>query len=90
MNSNRKGKQPMEYLIKRNGQRVTAHIWTGNDTLCTMASTGGLRLSRFEIHDSPNGRKICTMCANRANQPAKTKPSKYLPIETIDTEGLGK
>jgi len=53
----------MRYLIRRRGKIKAAHFWNGADTSCRMASTGGLKLDRFDLFDTPEGLKICHMCA---------------------------
>ena len=65
---------PCGYLIKRGtkaGKKRVAHIWTGEDTACRMASTGGLNLSKYlvaanPLHISHRAEKtelpICQMC----------------------------
>lgn len=50
------------YLIRRRGQKQRAHIWLGSDTACRMASTGGLKLARFEVTQDLNGKDLCQMC----------------------------
>lgn len=51
------------FLIRNRGQKQKAHIWRGNDTVCRMWSTGGLKRKNFAICDSPQGHEICHMCA---------------------------
>jgi len=52
-----------KFLIRKKGN-VVAHHWTGTDTYCRMASTGGLNKKKYEVHTTDKGRKICTMCKN--------------------------
>jgi len=52
----------MAFLIRRDGKKQRAHIWTGDDTACRMWSTGGLKQDRFEVCDNPRDREICFMC----------------------------
>ena len=68
------------YLVKRGsraGNKWVAHLWTGEDTVCRMASTGGLNRRRYliaanPIHISPSAKKtdlpICCMCQNVSEQ----------------------
>ena len=51
----------MEYLIRkrRNGR---AHLWLYGDTLCRMASTGGLNYRRYTVRADNPGLPLCTMC----------------------------
>jgi hypothetical protein len=52
----------LKYLIRQRGEKVRAHYWDGTDTACRMASTGGLRMDRFLVTDSPLGKAVCHMC----------------------------
>ena len=55
----------MKYLIRTKGgkiQRSRAHLWDGIDTVCHMASTGGLNLKKYGLSDDPCGHEICFMC----------------------------
>jgi hypothetical protein len=52
----------MRWLIRNRGAKAKAHIWTGVDTVCHMASTGGLNRSRYSVQDALGSRKICHMC----------------------------
>jgi hypothetical protein len=52
-----------QWFIRRKGKKQAAHIWDGTDTLCRMASTGGLKLSRFAVTDDKGEHDICHMCA---------------------------
>ena len=64
----------MRYLIKRGKKagRKVAHLWDGIDTVCHMASTGGLRRHRYLVaanpyHISPHAEltvlPVCMMCS---------------------------
>lgn len=51
------------YLIRKQLKKKTvAHLWNGADTECHMASTGGLRMSRYGVYEDARGRDICYMC----------------------------
>ena len=39
-----------------------AHLWDGTDTVCRMASTGGLKMDTYKVFDSHNGKEICRIC----------------------------
>ena len=55
----------MTYLIRIKGARQVAHLWNGDDTLCRMASTGGLTMRKYQVeHSRPPGSRLCHMCAN--------------------------
>jgi len=56
----------MKYLVRKTGSKNKAHYWTGNDTFCRMASTGGIMVSRFGVYDNDCNREICFMCKNRS------------------------
>lgn len=53
------------FLIRRSGRKQKAHIWTGQDTACHMASNGGLKLSRFELSQDSKGKELCHLCVRR-------------------------
>ncbi len=50
------------WLIRNRGAAVKAHIWTGTDTACHMASTGGLKMSKYSIRHNRGSHGICRMC----------------------------
>lgn len=55
----------LKYLLRKRGLSNPAHYWTGNDTVCRLASTGGLKPGGFRVlDDAPDGRDICLMCQN--------------------------
>jgi len=58
-----------QWLIRKTGSKVKAHIWNGRDTACRMASTGGLKLDRFEVRQDRGTHEVCHMC--RQNDPAE-------------------
>lgn len=49
------------YLVRRRKAKV-AHAWVGEDTACTMASTGGLDEGRYE-RVLKTHLPLCHMCA---------------------------
>jgi hypothetical protein len=51
------------WLMRKTGLKVKAHVWNGKDTACRMASTGGLKMSRFEVCETPGTHEVCHMCA---------------------------
>jgi len=52
-----------QFLIRKHQNKIKrAHIWLGLDTACKMASTGGLKLSRYKVTDLTYGYEICKMC----------------------------
>lgn len=56
----------MKYLVKKKKAKV-AHLWTGADTICRMASTGGLNKGHSTVVERTN-LPICSMCDERAKQ----------------------
>ena len=44
-------------------RRAKSHIWIGNDTLCKMWSTGGLKRDSYEVAEQPGLNGICSMCS---------------------------
>jgi hypothetical protein len=53
------------YLICRKRKDTKAHIWDGEDTLCTMVSRGELYRENCDVHSSPMDREICFICLAR-------------------------
>lgn len=53
----------IRYFVRKTGGQ-TAHIWTGRDTLCTMASTNGLSRRKYEVVYEIGDKKLCQMCEN--------------------------
>lgn len=67
------------YLMRRSGGGK-AHHWTGSDTACRMASTGGLAMREYVVADHPEGRPICQMCAHvRQSTSVKEDPLRSMP-----------
>lgn len=52
----------VNYIIKGNRP---AHIWTGSDTLCRMASTGGLSLKSYRPLEELDGQQVCQLCESK-------------------------
>jgi hypothetical protein len=66
------------YFVPKNKlhRKKAAHIWTGRDTLCRMASTGGLNRKRYEVSDDPGERFICQICSGLdARMPNRKRPA---------------
>ncbi len=50
------------YLIAKK-KKGKAHYWTGTDTVCRLASTGGLDASRYFVSEAKHeSRAVCHMC----------------------------
>ena len=57
------------YWLRMKGTRPTAHIMDGKDTLCRLASTGGLDPENYRPRDSlPDHARVCFTCAKRQRQ----------------------
>lgn len=77
-----------KYFVRKRNPKI-AHLWDGEDTVCRMASTGGLNPDQHEVRSHHFGLSICGNCfsvtqrrlRNRANgagpspAPAPTGPS---------------
>ena len=83
-----------EYLIRGKGKNPRAHVWTGNDTVCRMWSTGGLRQSNYSVHSELGGLEICSMCRGAALErrpsecfsPIREDRNKPVAAEQTDAE----
>jgi hypothetical protein len=53
----------LQYYFNPKKKQV-AHLWSGEDTVCTMLSSGGMSAGAKQLFDSSHGRKICLMCQN--------------------------
>ena len=58
---------PLQFLIRSRGKRPVAHLWTGDDTACRMASTGGLKLERYFFCEFIDDFPICEMCGKKSD-----------------------
>ena len=57
----------VKYIARTKGReyrkKVTHHMWKGTDTVCRMASTGGLNLEKYSSADPSVERgSICKLC----------------------------
>lgn len=65
------------FLVSRKKNR-RAHIWTGADTICRMASTGGLPLKKYLIVQTIDpDHLVCEICLYKQRRPGNT------PIEPV-------
>ena len=63
-----------KYLVPKR-KKGKAHVWTGEDTQCRMASTGGLSMSRYDLAvELPEGVEVCSLCSGNIT-PAEKKPT---------------
>ena len=53
-----------QYLLRKIGKARVAHIWNVSvkDTVCRMASTGGLAVQHYTLADRPCGLPVCQHC----------------------------
>lgn len=54
----------MQYFYNQAKKKTVAHIWTGDDTACTMFSTGGLKGKSRNIYPDNGNKPVCVMCEN--------------------------
>jgi 5-methylcytosine-specific restriction endonuclease McrA len=68
----------MNYLYRTNKKKYVAHIWMGDDTACTMWSTGGLKKNCKDwVHSNDNnGRRICNSCTYAIGKKPKKRTKK--------------
>ena len=62
-----------EYLVRKHERMGTKpnriHLWDGFDTVCKLASTGGLRIKKYEVvTENKNGYEVCLMCRINAQK----------------------
>lgn len=74
------------FLLSKKRKLRPAHHWTGQDTICRLASTGGLNTDNYRLIDklSP-GHPICKMCQGLLD---KHGYSHYYPNGEPDDAGL--
>lgn len=79
------------YIMKVRRAR-SAHVWTGNDTLCRMWSTGGLKKSGYVYSSEDTGLPTCYMCdTNKKSRcvqiPSQSKRKPWVYIASAYTKG---
>lgn len=53
----------MEYLVHPVKRKYRKHLWTGEDTVCRMYSTGGIRSEYIVVSEKiAADRNLCHMC----------------------------
>jgi hypothetical protein len=61
-----KEKATKGYLINkdyRGNSTSVAHVWEGNDTVCEMWSTGGIKSRRYRVYEElPDDTRLCQVC----------------------------
>lgn len=50
------------FLISTKKKNSAAHLWTGNDTVCRLYSTGGMSKKKKTVSLTANGKPICSLC----------------------------
>lgn len=68
------------YLLNPKKNKSVAHLWDGNDTVCTMYSTNGLRKKKQILSETTMGKRICVMCRtvnNNSPNPLPVKDEEY-------------
>lgn len=71
------------WLVRKRGTKAKAHVWTGTDTACRMASTGGLKLNRFDVREDRGDYEICHMCKEKAESPSDLKTELELKVREL-------
>lgn len=66
--SEKKAQNYGAYLYRSLRPSQKAHLWGGEDTLCRMYSTGGFKKDSMTVHETTEGREICTMCIHMASK----------------------
>ncbi len=56
-----------QYLVRKRKAKA-AHLWTGFDSMCRMASTGGLKMEKYDLRDDAGELPICHMCQVNAQK----------------------
>jgi len=64
----------VQYLFNPRKPKHKAHIWIRDDTICRMASTGGLKMDTHEVFDDNYGRDICHICNSKFTTNDKKNP----------------
>jgi len=67
------------YLV---GKRVksVAHIWTGEDTLCRMYSTGGMRKRGKTVSETCEAKALCKICQSLRHGKSKSEYRIYIDV----------
>lgn len=70
-NKNKEYNLDASFITKKRGinsrKKIVHHIWTGSDTACHMASTGGLDIKKYKASDPSNGGTVCKLCTQTKN-----------------------
>lgn len=79
-----------KYLIRKKKAKV-AHIFSGDDTLCRMYSTGGLAKKKYIISYESKSLPICELCQNNINHREKiNSPENHAERLKLDDEQFWK
>lgn len=55
-------RKPTKFLVPYKS-KSKVHLWDGKDTLCRMASTGGVDPLRYRVMKKNPGRGVCANCS---------------------------
>jgi len=77
--------QDRGYIAMRESAK-RAHVWTGTDTVCRMASTGGLNLRKFDWM-AETSLPLCGCCTRLIDRDAPALVWPELIAPAISTEG---
>ena len=82
-----------QYLINKTKEgwcASVAHIWTGDDTACTMWSTGGLKTYKYQVYQSkPEDCRVCETCEKAIEYPEAKNPHIRVSHKRIILRALG-
>lgn len=67
-----------------------AHIWIGDDTACTMWSTGGLKTFKYKVYEElPEDCAICQTCERSLEYPEAKNPHIRVSHKRLLLKALG-
>ena len=66
----------MDKFLVRKKRAKAAHVWINGDTVCRMASTGGLSLRSYSVVTDKKGLPLCHMCESVSKKPKESVKTK--------------
>jgi hypothetical protein len=69
----------MIYIKRKNKAHGLYHLYVDNDTVCRMASTGGLDMKNYNVIEDVTGLKLCNQCYAVAVNRELIVPSNICP-----------